>query len=110
MNNAFIQQGVTLYGQSAYVAEIYTPLIFDDDLKAAYINLMPEFKDDMLSTYGAIFIQSMMLRVLSTRIINLIKPKLVAAEEANANSEKAKIKMELRDQLPDRLEVPNVPE
>lgn len=110
MNNAFIQQGVTIYGQSAYVAEIYTPLIFDDDLKAAYINLMPEFKDDMLSTYGAIFIQSMMLRVLSTRIINLIKPKLVAAEEANANSEKAKIKMELRDQLPDRLEVPNVPE
>lgn len=110
MNNAFIQQGVTLYGQSAYVAEIYTPLVYDEDLKAAYINLMPEYKEDMLTTYGSIFIQAMMLRVLSSRIINLLKPKLLATEEANINNEISKKRSELINSLPDRLEVANVPE
>nr|DAF06466.1 MAG TPA: hypothetical protein [Caudoviricetes sp.] len=110
MNNAFIQQGITLYGQSAYVAEIYTPLVYDEDLKAAYINLMPEYKEDMLTTYGAIFIQAMMLRVLSVRIINLLKPKLLAKEEANMTKEISKKRSEIIDSLPDRLEVANVPE
>ena len=110
MNNAFIQQGVTLYGQSAYVAEIYTPLVYDEDLKAAYINLMPEYREDMLTTYGSIFIQAMMLRVLSSRIINLLKPKLLATEEANINNEISKKRSELINSLPDRLEVANVPE
>ena len=95
MNNAFIQQGVTLYGE---------------DLKAAYINLMPEYKEDMLTTYGSIFIQAMMLRVLSSRIINLLKPKLLATEEANINNEISKKRSELINSLPDRLEVANVPE
>ena len=105
LNSAFLQQGVNLYGQSAYVAELYTPIMHDKRLLDAYANIMPEYKDSILTTYGSIFVQAMMLRTLGVRIANVLLPKKLKHEEELRAQEASKIKNEYISSLPDELEV-----
>lgn len=101
LNTSFVQQGINIFSMSSFVAEIYTPLRFDEDLHKTYVNLMPEYKNSILETYGALFIQGMMLRVLSMRIVNLLAPKLVKETEAQSEAEIAKTRKEYIDSLPE---------
>ena len=101
LNTSFVQQGINIFSMSSFVAEIYTPLRFDEDLHKTYVNLMPEYKNSIFETYGALFVQGMMLRVLSMRIVNLLAPKLVKETEAQSEAEIAKTRKEYIDSLPE---------
>lgn len=105
LNNAFLQQGVNLYSMSAFVAELYTPIMHDPKLREAYIHLMPEYKESILTTYGSIFVQSMMLRTLGVRIANLLLPKRIKHEEEMKAREANRRKTEYISSLPDEFEV-----
>lgn len=74
---AFLQETITLDDMSAFIGQLYRPLEDCTILSVAYNGLLPTYKDSILSTYGATFVQAIMLRTISTHMEKLTVPLLL---------------------------------
>lgn len=98
MNELFLQEQVTLEDMSYYVSQLYRPLQEDPTLRQTYINIMPKYDQNILKTYGAIFIEIMIFKSLIPHLLN----EHVAYKTMTSEMEDEAIKRQRKEYL-DRI-------